>query len=88
MRESLMLARVAKRMSKSELAALLGVSRSMVNKVEQGIRRASPDLARLWSELLGIGESEMYKVFFAPSQDNMCTNIRTRVIFPPRRHGW
>lgn len=57
-------ARENKRLSRKELAEALEISVSMVAKVENCIRRASPDLACRWAEKLGIKETQLYKYFF------------------------
>lgn len=51
---------------------MLGISLSMVEKVEKRSRRPSPDLARLWAAMLGIKETQIYKHFFDFKPDNMC----------------
>lgn len=64
--------REAKDISRTELSRILEISRSMIEKVERGTRRASPDLAKKWGLLLGLKESQLYHYFFANKPDNMC----------------
>jgi transcriptional regulator with XRE-family HTH domain len=70
--ELLTKARERKRLTRKEMADFLGISLSMVEKVEKGSRRASPDLAKKWGDRLGIKETQLYKYFFAHKADNMC----------------
>lgn len=72
MNELLIKAREKKKLERKELAELLGVSRSMVEKVERGVRRASPDLAKKWGSKLGIKETQIYRYFFTYKPDNKC----------------
>lgn len=58
-------------LTRKELAAMLGVSLSMVEKVEKGTRRASPDLAFKWGKTIGIKETQLFKYFFANKSDIM-----------------
>ena len=57
--------------TRKQIADSTGISVSMVEKVEKGTRRASPDLARRWGEQLGIKEGQLFKYFFAHKQDIM-----------------
>ncbi|MCE5286965.1 MAG: helix-turn-helix domain-containing protein [Pelosinus sp.] len=50
MNELLIKRREKKKISRSKLAEILNISHSMVEKVERGVRRASPDLAREWGK--------------------------------------
>lgn len=64
MNELLVNKRVKKNISRTGLAELLGVSLSMIIKVEKGSRTASPNLAKRWGEKIGIKETQLYKYFF------------------------
>ncbi|HWR06178.1 helix-turn-helix transcriptional regulator [Sporomusa sp.] len=72
MNEILIKARERKGITRKELAEILKISFSMVEKVERGVRRASPDLAKKWGDELGIKESQIYRYFFVIKPDNMC----------------
>ncbi len=63
-------------MSLDELAKALDVSKSMVEKVEKGTRRASIDLAKRWAKFLNI--ADIWGAFYADPTDNMCviTNLQ------------
>ena len=52
------------KLERKKLAELLGISRSMVEKVEKGTRRASPSLAKKWGQKIGIPESQLFRYFF------------------------
>ena len=66
--------REKKKITRKKLAEVLSISISMVEKVENGSRRASPDLARRWGNALGIKETQLYKYFFTEKQDNMSSD--------------
>jgi len=69
--------REKKKISPSELAGCLGISLSMVYKVEKGVRRASPSLAKKWANKLGIKEKYIFKYFFSDNPDNMSSKVKT-----------
>jgi len=75
MNELLVKARENKKLSRKELAESLGISLSMVHKVESGSRRVSPNLAKKWGDKLDIEETHFYRYFFAEQPDIMCRNI-------------
>lgn len=77
MNQLLIKRREKKKKSRQELAILLNISKSMVEKVERGVRRASPDLAKKWGDVLGLKEAHLYKYFFALKPDNMCKKCKT-----------
>lgn len=62
-------------MTRKELSTRLHISFSMIEKVERGVRRASPDLAKGWANELGIDEEKIYKYFFAYTPDNRCKKL-------------
>jgi DNA-binding XRE family transcriptional regulator len=70
-RRELMMRRKKRKMTRIELANLLGVCTSTVEKVEKGKRNASSTLAQKWSEILGINIRERWEIFFNNEQDNM-----------------
>ncbi len=76
MNQLLIKRREQKKKSRKELAFLLKISKSMVEKVERGVRRASPDLAKKWGTELGLKEAQLYKYFFASEPDNMCKECK------------
>lgn len=65
-------AREKKGITRRELADFLEISLSMVEKVEKGIRQASPGLAKKWGDQLGLKETQLYRYFFAYQPDNKC----------------
>lgn len=74
MNYSLIRLRKKKKISRKELSELVEISESMIEKVERGTRRASPDLARNWGRVLGLEESQLYQYFFTEKPDIMCRN--------------
>lgn len=79
MNDLLIKQRENKKISRKELAEALYISYSMVLKVESGIRRASPDLAKKWGDKIGLKETQLYQYFFAIKPDNMtCKPIEER----------
>lgn len=58
-------------LTRKQVAESIGVSLSMVEKVEKGTRRASPDLAKKWGKEIGVKETQMFKYFFDNEQDIM-----------------
>ena len=65
-----------RQMTRRELANSLDISLSMVEKVERGIRQASPGLAKKWGNLLGLKDTQLYRYFFAYQPDNKCRRER------------
>lgn len=72
MNELIIRARDKSKLNREELAQKLNISSSMVLKVENGIRRPSPNLAKKWAKVLHIPESKIFKYFFDYKPDNMC----------------
>lgn len=72
MNEELIRYREKNSFTRADLAEKLSISESMIRKVEGGIRRASPKLAKKWGDELKIPDSKMFKIFFNNKTDNMC----------------
>lgn len=77
MNKKLIEIRVKKGLSISDLARSLGISESMVRKVETGLRRPSALLAKRWADQLKISDNNIFKYFFDFKTDNMCKNSKT-----------
>lgn len=71
MRSLLVQKREKVKVERKKLAEFLGISRSMVEKVEKGTRNASPSLAKKWGQKIGIPESQLFRYFFDKQSDNM-----------------
>lgn len=80
MNELLINLRESKNISRKELANFLGISLSMVEKVERGVRRVSPDLAIKWGNKLGLKETQLYQYFFTYKPDNMCRSEAANIL--------
>lgn len=74
MRNSLVEKRKKAKVLRKQLAELLGISLSMVEKVEKGTRTASPSLAKRWGQKIGIPETQLFRYFFDKQSDNMSGN--------------
>lgn len=72
--------RKKKKMTRIELAQLLNVCISTVEKVETGKRNASWILAQKWSEVLDINIEERWDIFFNKQQDNMSCCARPGIL--------
>ena len=59
---------------RKDLVKLLGISYSMIEKVEKGRRTASPGLAKKWGDLIGVSERELYRYFFTQQADKKSGN--------------
>ena len=57
--------------SRKDLAVFLGISLSMVEKVEKGTRTASPTLAKKWGHKVGVPDSQLFRYFFDEQSDNI-----------------
>jgi len=70
--------------TRKQIAEITRISVSMVEKVEKGTRRASPDLARRWGKQLGIKESQLFKYFFDCQSDIMsdCADQQQATMLP------
>ena len=69
-------------LTRKQLAEYMGISISMVEKVEKGTRRASPDLARRWGKRLGIKESQLFEYFFDYQSDIMSDIALDQTMLP------
>lgn len=75
MNELLINSRECVGLTRRQVAERIGVSLSMVEKVEKGTRRASPDLAKKWGREIGVREAQLFKYFFANGSDIMSCDV-------------
>jgi len=59
--------RLEKRLSQSHLAGLIGVSQSMIQMIESGQRRPSPEVAQRIADLFGLTRDQMWDMFYTES---------------------
>lgn len=61
----------------TKLASHLNISESMIRKVESGLRKPSPYVAKRWAEYLNIPEEKIFRYFFDCKTDGRCKNKKT-----------